>query len=320
MSTIVTRAGKGSALTWTEADANFTNLNTDKYQSGDSPSFADLTVTSGTIVSGNVPWQGYRSGAGGTYIMGMGATPVQWASTGEYYGYQLGTKAFWVTYQGGSTTTFSHGMRLSSATNYVYTTTGLTPIWVEYSGGQALFAGAASGTAGDTIVPNYPLQIDAGVNVVNLLCGQLAFPSTQNPSADPNALDDYEEGDWTPTITFGGGATGLTYTSQNGKYTKVGRQVTILGQVTVNAKGSSTGVISINGLPFTTYNGQARGGVGVGYYGGAVLTSGGITILARTNATGCDLFQEGTGSTSQMTEGHISAGFDLYFNFSYITA
>ena len=32
MSTIVTRAGKGSALTWTEADANFTNLNTDKLE------------------------------------------------------------------------------------------------------------------------------------------------------------------------------------------------------------------------------------------------------------------------------------------------
>lgn len=30
MSTIVTRAGKGSALTHTELDANFTNLNTDK--------------------------------------------------------------------------------------------------------------------------------------------------------------------------------------------------------------------------------------------------------------------------------------------------
>lgn len=29
MATIVTRAGKGSALTWTEADANITNLNTD---------------------------------------------------------------------------------------------------------------------------------------------------------------------------------------------------------------------------------------------------------------------------------------------------
>jgi hypothetical protein len=32
MSTIVTRVGKGSTLTYAEADANFTNLNTDKYQ------------------------------------------------------------------------------------------------------------------------------------------------------------------------------------------------------------------------------------------------------------------------------------------------
>jgi hypothetical protein len=33
MSTIVTRAGKGSQLSWNEVDANFTNLNTDKIQS-----------------------------------------------------------------------------------------------------------------------------------------------------------------------------------------------------------------------------------------------------------------------------------------------
>jgi hypothetical protein len=32
MATIVTRAGKGSALTWTEGDANFTNLNTAKLE------------------------------------------------------------------------------------------------------------------------------------------------------------------------------------------------------------------------------------------------------------------------------------------------
>jgi len=30
MTTIVTRLTKGSPLTWIEADANFTNLNTDK--------------------------------------------------------------------------------------------------------------------------------------------------------------------------------------------------------------------------------------------------------------------------------------------------
>lgn len=32
MSTIVTRAGKGASLSWTEADANFTNLNADKLE------------------------------------------------------------------------------------------------------------------------------------------------------------------------------------------------------------------------------------------------------------------------------------------------
>jgi len=39
MSTIVTRAGKGSALTWTEGDANVTNLNNDKIE------LSDLSVT-----------------------------------------------------------------------------------------------------------------------------------------------------------------------------------------------------------------------------------------------------------------------------------
>ena len=38
MSTIVTRAVKGSPLTHTEVDSNFTNLNTDKIQVTGSPS------------------------------------------------------------------------------------------------------------------------------------------------------------------------------------------------------------------------------------------------------------------------------------------
>jgi len=49
MSTIVTRAGKGSALTHDEVDANFNNLNSDKYQSGDAPSFSGLTVDTNTL-------------------------------------------------------------------------------------------------------------------------------------------------------------------------------------------------------------------------------------------------------------------------------
>jgi hypothetical protein len=47
MSTIVTRAGKGSALSYVEVDANFTNLNSDKYQTGG----ALGTPASGTLSS-----------------------------------------------------------------------------------------------------------------------------------------------------------------------------------------------------------------------------------------------------------------------------
>lgn len=45
MSTITLRSAKGSPLTNTEVDNNFVNLNTDKYQSGDSPTFTNVTMT-----------------------------------------------------------------------------------------------------------------------------------------------------------------------------------------------------------------------------------------------------------------------------------
>lgn len=51
MSTLTTRAGKGTPLTNTEVDTNFTNLNSDKYQSGDDVSFGNLTFT-GTLTAG----------------------------------------------------------------------------------------------------------------------------------------------------------------------------------------------------------------------------------------------------------------------------
>jgi hypothetical protein len=57
MSTIVTRSGKGSALSYTEVDNNFTNLNTDKYQSGGAlgtPASATLTNATGLPISTGV--------------------------------------------------------------------------------------------------------------------------------------------------------------------------------------------------------------------------------------------------------------------------
>ena len=51
MSTITLRSVKGIPLTNNEVDTNFTNLNEDKYQSGSSPSFVDLTLTGALTTS-----------------------------------------------------------------------------------------------------------------------------------------------------------------------------------------------------------------------------------------------------------------------------
>lgn len=82
----------------------------------------------------------------------------------------------------------------------------------------------------------------------------VAFPATAVPSADPNTLDDYEEGAWTPGIAFGGASVGITYAVQVGNYTKVGNLVNASCNVELTSKGSSVGSAFITNLPFPSLN------------------------------------------------------------------
>lgn len=90
----------------------------------------------------------------------------------------------------------------------------------------------------------------------------IGFPATQVPSTDPNTLDDYEEGEWTPTL--GGDA---TYSIRAGTYVKIGKKVTVWFYLTVDVLGTGS-TTTISGLPFTPSQNSA--GV-IGYYGGLAL-------------------------------------------------
>lgn len=72
---------------------------------------------------------------------------------------------------------------------------------------------------------------------------------------DTSALDYYLEGTFTPTITLGGAAVGMTYGTQLGSYTRIGNRVMFDAYVVLTAKGSSTGELRIRGLPFTASTG-----------------------------------------------------------------
>ena len=111
----------------------------------------------------------------------------------------------------------------------------------------------------------YALNVEAGVSRFNgrieLDNGQLKFPASQNASADPNTLDDYEEGTWTPSL--GGSA---TYTSRTGTYTKIGRLVILSGVIVVNAIGTGS-TTQVSGIPF------AASGAGTNYTGACSFTN-----------------------------------------------
>jgi hypothetical protein len=108
----------------------------------------------------------------------------------------------------------------------------------------------------------------AGIAVTT---GGIKFPQPQSASADANTLDDYEEG------TFGGNAANdILQPATSGSitcagygfmsYTKVGRMVTIQGQVVVSAVTSPVGETRLN-LPFpcraNSTNLDARAGSGI---------------------------------------------------------
>ena len=65
-------------------------------------------------------------------------------------------------------------------------------------------------------------------------------------------LDDYEEGEWTPQYEPASGSFGGSYLTQKGRYTKVGRKVTLEFQLVANfSNNTQSGAVKIIGLPFT---------------------------------------------------------------------
>lgn len=82
-----------------------------------------------------------------------------------------------------------------------------------------------------------------------LSSGGLTF---NGDTAQANALDDYEEGTWTPAILTESG-TNYTLSSSTGYYTKIGNLVYVEFQCTFTAEGSGT--ITIISIPFSRKSG-----------------------------------------------------------------
>ena len=100
-----------------------------------------------------------------------------------------------------------------------------------------------------------------------LLAGGLTF---NGDTAAANALDDYEEGNFTPTFVATGGTAPSGQTG-TGQYTKIGDVVYITGQITWTGAGSGGSNMYI-ALPFAVIS-DARAGMAIGLNSGVQHTA-----------------------------------------------
>jgi hypothetical protein len=141
----------------------------------------------------------------------------------------------------------------------------------------------------------------------------ITFPATQSASSDANTLDDYEEGTYTPTLTFGGTSTGMTFLVSEGYYTKIGRVVTVVARFALSAKGSSTGA-SASSVPFTIANNNCASGGSVGVCSG-MASSMATSLYINPNTTAITWINL-VGATA-LTNSDFTNSSRIDFNVSY---
>jgi hypothetical protein len=147
---------------------------------------------------------------------------------------------------------------------------------------------APAGTGGTVATTTQVLSLEKDKSVslqgatTQTGCG-ISFPATQVPSTDPNTLDDYEEGTWTPVQGSGLTLVGA-FGFANAVYTKKGREVTVTCTLTgaTSIAVGGTG-IACTGLPFTVAGSFVGGATN-----GSVSVAG--TCLAQTTTLYCTPF------------------------------
>ena len=184
--------------------------------------------------------------------VGIGNIPETWYST--FSALQIGAnKSAIYGRSENNQLSLASNSYVNASGNNTYINSSEASLYEQNSGIHKFFT-APSGTAGNSITFTERMRISSdGLHL--------------GGTGSANALDDYEEGTWTPTLDFLTSSTGsLTYVGNTGFYVKVGRSVFITAFIQWNANNftASSGALQCEGLPFTTSSTQNyRGGVAI---------------------------------------------------------
>ena len=186
------------------------------------------------------------------------------------------------------------------------------------AGTTVLTLPTTSGTVATLTTPSFVSTIGVGGATPSTSGAGITFPATQSASSDANTLDDYEEGTWTPTITASTTNPTVSYATQTGFYTKIGRIVSIQGRIGLTAISGGSGNFRLSGLPFT--NSASIVGAGTSWFSTLNLSAGYTTasLYFSGNDAFLSLAESGDNvSANQLAIGTIGATFDIAFAFTY---
>ena len=143
------------------------------------------------------------------------------------------------------------------------------------------------------------------------LSGGIQFDSRSNK------LDDYEEGTWTPSILVeNASAAGITV--NHASYTKIGRLVSLVFDVTINSVTgtNSSRAIQLEGMPFTI-NTASGGGPNIAYTNLTNSMTGSLALQGRFNTR--YRIVNLNGATGLNASDHLQANTVLRGQFTYHT-
>ena len=172
--------------------------------------------------------------------------------------------------------------------------TGVLPV---VNGGTGVTT--STGT-GNTVLSATPtLSGDVTLSTGNLVIGTankgIDFSVVVHSGSSSKILDDYERGDWTPQD--GSGAS-LTFSTANGKYTKIGRAVFVEFRITYPSTVNASNAVIAN-LPFTNNNND-RDNVPV------TILSSGTAVSGMFNQGGADFGISTIGTFTSTTNATLS--------------
>jgi hypothetical protein len=125
---------------------------------------------------------------------------------------------------------------------------------------------------------------------------------------------------FTPGLTFGGGSTGMTFSSRFGTWTKIGNLVLFSANLNLSAKGSSTGLARVTGLPATAATSLFNVTNLRVHALGAAPTAMGLWGDVDTNATTVQLcYLSAAGGESNFTDAHFGNTTSIFLSGFYFT-